>query len=81
MHARLVKGAAMVCEPADPLDMSAPAVPVGKGSVESSVRLDRGTAKGLGKVVNKYGAIEAGKQHLAKLEAYVKANLLGNCSR
>lgn len=25
-------------------------------------------------VVNKYGAIEGGKQHLAKLEAYVKAN-------
>jgi hypothetical protein len=24
-------------------------------------------------VVNKYGAIEGGKQHLAKLEAYVKA--------
>ena len=27
-------------------------------------------------VVNKYGAIEGGKQHLAKLEAYVKANLI-----
>jgi len=26
-------------------------------------------------VVNKYGAIEGGKQHLAKLEAYLKANL------
>lgn len=26
-------------------------------------------------VVNKYGAIEGGKQHLAKLEAYIKANL------
>lgn len=26
-------------------------------------------------VVKKYGAIEGGKQHLAKLEAYVKANL------
>jgi uncharacterized protein YndB with AHSA1/START domain len=26
-------------------------------------------------VVDKYGAIEGGKQHLAKLEAYVKANL------
>lgn len=26
-------------------------------------------------VVNKYGAIEGGKQHLAKLEAYVKDNL------
>ena len=25
-------------------------------------------------VINKYGAIEGGKQHLAKLEAYVKAN-------
>lgn len=25
-------------------------------------------------VVNKYGAIEGGKQHLAKLEAYIKAN-------
>jgi uncharacterized protein YndB with AHSA1/START domain len=25
-------------------------------------------------VVNKYGAIEGGKQHLAKLEAYLKAN-------
>jgi uncharacterized protein YndB with AHSA1/START domain len=25
-------------------------------------------------MVNKYGAIEGGKQHLAKLEAYVKAN-------
>ena len=27
-------------------------------------------------VVNKYGAIEGGKQHLAKLEAYVEANLV-----
>ncbi|HEY4079743.1 MAG TPA: SRPBCC domain-containing protein [Burkholderiaceae bacterium] len=27
-------------------------------------------------VVTKYGAIEGGKQHLAKLEAYVKAHLL-----
>lgn len=26
-------------------------------------------------VVNKYGAIEGGKQHLAKLEAYIKENL------
>jgi len=26
-------------------------------------------------VVSKYGAIEGGKQHLAKLEAYVRANL------
>lgn len=26
-------------------------------------------------VVNKYGAIEGGKQHLAKLEAYVRKNL------
>jgi uncharacterized protein YndB with AHSA1/START domain len=26
-------------------------------------------------VVNKYGAIEGGKQHLAKLEAYLKQNL------
>jgi uncharacterized protein YndB with AHSA1/START domain len=29
-------------------------------------------------VVNKYGAIEGGKQHLAKLEAYVKAKLFSN---
>lgn len=29
-------------------------------------------------VVNKYGAIEGGKQHLAKLEAYIKANLINN---
>lgn len=29
-------------------------------------------------VVNKYGAIEGGKQHLAKLEAYIKANLISN---
>ena len=29
-------------------------------------------------VVNKYGAIEGGKQHLAKLEAYVKTNLISN---
>lgn len=29
-------------------------------------------------VVNKYGAVEGGKQHLAKLEAYVGANLIGN---
>jgi uncharacterized protein YndB with AHSA1/START domain len=28
-------------------------------------------------VVEKYGAIEGGKQHLAKLEAYVKAHLVG----
>jgi uncharacterized protein YndB with AHSA1/START domain len=27
-------------------------------------------------VVEKYGAIEGGKQHLAKLEAYIKENLL-----
>ncbi|TJY62965.1 ATPase [Sinimarinibacterium sp. CAU 1509] len=27
-------------------------------------------------VVEKYGAIEGGKQHLAKLEAYVRANLV-----
>jgi uncharacterized protein YndB with AHSA1/START domain len=27
-------------------------------------------------VVNKYGAIEGGKQHLAKLEAYLRDNLL-----
>ena len=26
-------------------------------------------------VVEKYGAIERGKQHLAKLEAYIKQNL------
>jgi len=26
-------------------------------------------------VVNKYGAVEGGKQHLAKLEAYIKENL------
>ncbi len=26
-------------------------------------------------VINKYGAIEGGKQHLAKLEAYVKAHI------
>jgi hypothetical protein len=26
-------------------------------------------------VVNKYGAIEGGKQHLAKLEAYIRENL------
>ena len=26
-------------------------------------------------VINKYGAIEGGKQHLAKLEAYIKENL------
>ena len=26
----------------------------------------------------RYGALEGGKQHLAKLEAYVKANLIGN---
>lgn len=29
-------------------------------------------------VVNKYGAMEGGKQHLAKLEAYVQANLVFN---
>lgn len=29
-------------------------------------------------VVNKYGAIEGGKQHLAKLESYIKANLINN---
>ena len=29
-------------------------------------------------VVNKYGAIEGGEQHLAKLEAYVKSNLTSN---
>jgi uncharacterized protein YndB with AHSA1/START domain len=27
-------------------------------------------------VVDKYGAIEGGKQHLAKMEAYIQANLL-----
>jgi len=26
-------------------------------------------------VINKYGALEGGKQHLAKLEAYIKENL------
>jgi uncharacterized protein YndB with AHSA1/START domain len=25
-------------------------------------------------VINKYGAVEGGKQHLAKLEAYIKSN-------
>lgn len=29
-------------------------------------------------VVNKYGAVEGGKQQLSKLEAYVKANLTRN---
>lgn len=28
-------------------------------------------------VIKKYGAIEGGKQQLAKLEAYIKANLAG----
>ncbi len=29
-------------------------------------------------MVDKYGALEGGKQHLAKLEAYVKSNLINN---
>jgi uncharacterized protein YndB with AHSA1/START domain len=32
-------------------------------------------------IVNKYGAIEGGKQHLAKLEAYVEAHMVGDLTQ
>jgi len=38
------------------------------------------SAESRDEVVNKYGALEGAKQHLAKLEAYIKANLTGNRS-
>ena len=31
-------------------------------------------------MLNKYGALEDGKQHLAKLEAYIKSTLINNLS-
>ena len=31
-------------------------------------------------VLNKYGGLEGGKQHLAKLEAYIKSTLINNLS-